>query len=362
MDLVQETGHLRRRRTDMHAGRMKMKPGKLLKRMILGFFGLVAVALVLLILNNRIVAGRYSSAVTDSPDLTSEEVSAVQDVYAFLAEDGESVLPGFHGEDIDLIIYNAAYEFLFTPKEAEPGWELLGNSVLPGRKLFRRPADNPQAFAVYVGDRWVGSMSTLAHFNRSMTEAVGPIFPPQFILLDEAHYKGVVVHEMVHALQGKEDDGRLRPLSTLHDISASYEDDEAFNDLIAEEAASLDQAIRAGSEEEVLQHARSFLATRQERRTASGMDAREIQEEKDFEWLEGLARYAEFKASEGSRSLVRSRMDRIEEKVRTRGDDRYYTLGMAQAMVLDRLDRTWKDEVFLPEFTLEERLGQLVRP
>lgn len=343
------------------SGGMKMKTGRLLKRIVLWFFGLVALVLVLLVLNNRVIAGRYSSVVTDSPELTTEEVEAVKDVYAFLEGNGESVLPGFHGKDIDLILYNDAYEFLFADEEAGPGWEALGSSSLPGRNLYRRPADNPQAFAVFLTDRWVGSMSTLDHFNKSMTEEIGSIFPPQLILLDEAHYKGVVIHEMVHALQGKADDGRLKRLSTLHDISSTYEDDKSFNDLILEEASYLDQAIRSESEEEVLQHAASFLLTRQERRTASGMSASEIRDEKDFEWLEGLARYAEFKSSEGSESMVRKRMDRIEEKVRTKGDDRYYTLGMAQAMVLDQLDETWKDEVFQPDFSLEEKLTELTK-
>lgn len=51
-------------------------------------------------------------------------------------------------------------------------------------------------------------------------------------------------------------------------------------------------------------------------------------------------------------------MDRIKEKVRTKGDDRYYTLGMA----LDLLDETWKDDVFQTDFSMEEKLAELVRP
>lgn len=349
-------------RTYPMRGEMNMRIRKIMKRIAIGFFGLVALALILLVLNNRIVSGRYSSAVTDSPDLTAEEVASANDVYGFLMEKGESILPGFHGKDIDLILYNEAYEFLFAAAESGPEWELVGSGVLPGRNLYRRPADNPQAFAVFVTDRWVGSMSTRDHFNKSMSAQVGPVFPPQLILLDEEHYKGVVIHEMVHALQGKQDDGRLKRLSSLHDISAAYEDDGTFHDLILEEASALDQAIRAEGTEEVAQHARMFLQTRQERRTAMGMSAQEAEAEKDFEWLEGLARYAEFKASEGSGSMVRTRLDRIEEKVRTRGDDRYYTLGMAQAMALDLLEEDWKAEVFESDFNLEDRLAELVQP
>lgn len=193
-----------------------MRTGKTIKRIVIGFFELVAAALFLLVLNNRIIAGRYRSTVTDSPNLTVEELAAAGAAYDFLEENGESILPGFHGKDIDLILYNEAYEFLFSSEEESAEWEALGSSPLPGRNLYRRPAKDPQAFAVLVGDRWVGSMSTMNHFNKSMTEEVGPFFPPQLILLDEKHYQGVVIHEMVHALQGKQNDSRLRRLPPRH--------------------------------------------------------------------------------------------------------------------------------------------------
>jgi hypothetical protein len=46
-------------------------------------------------------------------------------------------------------------------------------------------------------------------------------------------------------------------------------------------------------------------------------------------------------------------MDKIEQKVKNRDDDRYYVLGMAEALVLDKLQEDWKDEMFDKDFSLD---------
>jgi hypothetical protein len=52
-------------------------------------------------------------------------------------------------------------------------------------------------------------------------------------------------------------------------------------------------------------------------------------------------------------------MDKIEQKVKNRDDDRYYVLGMAEALVLDKLQEDWKDEMFDKDFSLEKKIEQL---
>jgi hypothetical protein len=44
----------------------------------------------------------------------------------------------------------------------------------------------------------------------------------------------------------------------------------------------------------------------------------------------------------------------IDQKVKVKGDERYYTLGMAQALILDKLHKDWKDYVFTDDFSMEE--------
>lgn len=76
-------------------------------------------------------------------------------------------------------------------------------------------------------------------------------------------------------------------------------------------------------------YTKKFLEIREKRRIECKMSMTEIQNEVDFEWLERLARYAEYKASTNSNSLVAKNLLDIDQKVKIKGDDRYYTLGMA---------------------------------
>jgi hypothetical protein len=64
----------------------------------------------------------------------------------------------------------------------------------------------------------------------------------------------------------------------------------------------------------------------------------EIQTETEFEWLEGTARYSEYMSSTASKSTIRKNLDHIKNKMNEGGDERFYALGMAQALVLDKLD------------------------
>lgn len=49
-------------------------------------------------------------------------------------------------------------------------------------------------------------------------------------------------------------------------------------------------------------------------------------------------------------------MGNIKEKARNISDDRYYAFRMAQAIILDKLEINWKDEMFQNGFSLEEKL------
>ena len=334
---------------------------KIMKRILLGLLGFIVVIIMGLFINNRIMAAKYSKVSTEAANLSDAEIEAVNQVYTFLNDKGEEIFPGFNGKDIDLIIYNNSYEFLICNNGNDNQWDNIGRNVELNKNIYRRNAINPQAFAVYVDDRWVASMSTINSFNKSFTKNTGYLFPPQIVMLDEQHYTGVVIHEMLHAFQGKNNDLRVTNTKSLDGICSNYYDDDKFNKLMIEEGYYLEHAINATNKETIIEYAKGFINTRKKRRIECNMSKTEIENETDFEWLEGLARYAEYKSSTDSKSLVRKNMDKIEQKVKIKQDDRYYALGMAEALVLDKLQKDWKDEVFDKNFSLEKKIEQLVK-
>ena len=334
---------------------IKNKKRKILKWISISILGLILLGVIGLIVNNRILAVKYNNLSTDEGTLTSSEVLAVKGVYDYLSEDGDDIFKGFNGKT-DLIIFNDKYEFLICDDNSETGWELIENNTVLKKSIYRRNADNPQAFAVQVNGEWVGSMSTKNTFNKTMANSVPVFFPIQTLIADDEQYKAVVIHEMVHAYEAKNNGERFVRIEKLHNICENYYDDQLFNELIVQEASYLEKAISAERNEEAVEYAKKFLETRDRRRAECKMSTTEIQSEADFEWLEGLARYAEFKASADSKSLVARNLGDIDRKVKIKADDRYYTLGMAQALVLDKLNKDWKKDLFTDDFSMEEFL------
>jgi len=333
----------------------KNKKHKILKRISISILGLILLGVIGLIVNNRILAVKYNKLSTDEDTLTGNEVSAVMEVYDYLNEDGDDIFTGFK-ENRDLIIFNDKFEFLICDDNSVPGWELIDNNEVLNKRIFRRNADNPQAFAVPVNGELVGSMSTKNTFNKTMANTVPIIFPIQTVIADDEQYKALVIHEMVHAFEAKNNSERFSRIEKLHKICENYYDDEVFDELIVKEASYLEMAISAERNEDVVEYTKKFLETRDRRRADCKMSTNEIQSEVDFEWLEGLARYAEFKASADSKSLVARNLGDIDRKVKIKADDRYYTLGMAQALVLDKLNKDWKKDLFTDGFSMEEFL------
>lgn len=132
-----------------------MKLGKIIKRAILSVIGLILLISIGLIINNRIYYVKYSNKDTSLDYLTSDEIAQVQKVYSYLGQKGNDIMNGFDGESTDLIIYNEKYEFLLCHEEKSSEWEYIGYNSEIGKNIYRRVADNSQAFAVKVDDRWV---------------------------------------------------------------------------------------------------------------------------------------------------------------------------------------------------------------
>lgn len=330
----------------------------MLKRITISFFGVIFAIILGLIVNNRLCALKYGKLDTNRDILTNDEISAVNSVYEYLDNCGDEIFKGFK-ENTDLIIFNDSYEFLISNNEPDLGWNFISNNDCLNKKIYSRKADDPQAFAILIGDKWIGSMSTKNASNKSVAKNVPLFFPPQIMILDDEYYKATIIHEMVHAYEANNNNARFVQIQTVHGICENYYDNQTFNELITQEAYYLEQAILVQKYEDVLEYSKKFLEAREKRRTECKMSMTEIQKEVDFEWLEGLARYAEYKASTNSNSIVVKNLLDIDQKVKIKADDRYYALGMAQALVLDKLQKDWKNDIFTDNFSMEQYMKKI---
>jgi hypothetical protein len=340
---------------------------KIVLRIFLVFISLIVIVVIGLLVNHAIFEYKYSQMDTRAENLSKTEIQQIKSVYDYLLTHGTDIYPGFDGKSIDLIIYNDAYEFLICDTTDAEEWVFIEYSDVLGKNIYRRAAVEPQAFAVYTADRWVGSMATQNSFNRSifhtMTEqagAFGYLIPPQVFNADPEYYTGLIVHEMLHAYQSQINEDRVKADETIHDVSSNYFENERFESLIQSEGAYLQKALDADSKEDILRYVSLFLDTRKSRRAECLLTSAEIRGEREFEWLEGMARYAEYQSSKESNSIIRSSLDNIAEKVKMQSDDRYYSLGLAEGLILDKLGVDWKSIAFSDDFVFEDALEQAV--
>lgn len=328
---------------------------------------IIGVVMLMLLTNNALYRYRYSQMDTHSDSLTNMEISQAVTALNYIKSYGEEIYPGFSTAAIDLIIYNDSYEFLICSITKSSEWTLVADNTVPGKSIYRRPVLNPQAFAVDTADRWVGSMSTLDTLNtfvfNSMsgeTGVIGYFIPPQLFSADSGHYTGMVIHEMTHAYQAQQNEVRVKADKSIEDINRKYTGEDVFEELIRKEGKYLQMALDASGSGDIIKYARLFLDTRTERRAICGMSAADIHDEAEYEWLEGMARYAEYMSSFDSSSLMRKNLGNVGQKAGEQSDDRYYAMGMAQAMLLDKLNNDWKSAAFSDVFTFENALAEAV--
>jgi hypothetical protein len=310
-----------------------------------------------LIVNNRVYYAIYSKAEVDLNYLTDDEVKSVASVFEYLSQHGDAIFDGF-SETNELLIYNRKYEFLISGDVYGNGWENLCFNERLNKNIYRRLANNSQAFAVKIEDHWVGSFCTFNYFHVKFLETVPFIVPPQFFSHDEISYKSVFIHEMAHAFQGNRDYERLDKASHLDPVIDRFFDNNNFNSSLKQEGKILDEAIKLTDKNEITQKVKEFLITREARRNKLNMTSDDISNEKEFELLEGLGRYAEFIASQGSKSIYLSNLNKISQK---NGSDWYYVSGFSQIILLKNLDiPDWQQKLFYDNYSLEDLLREYV--
>lgn len=333
---------------------------KTFKKVLLIFFSLIVALLIGLVVNNRVFYSKYANVDTHQESLSEEDSKRIHNIYDYLSNEGENILPGFNGNNMGLLIYNEAYEFLYCntqPSGSE--WTYIGKDTYLDKLIYRRIAENSQAFAVKVDTTWVGSFATMDTYHKKMLQEIPIFFPPQLISVDEQYYMAFVIHEMTHAYQGLYNADRVDRAEHIHNVCSTYYEDGIFQELIVKEAEYLEQAIHSNDSESVKNNILAFLQIRNTRREECRMTEQEILDEQEMEWLEGLARYSEYKVSGNSSSLIAKGLINISEKVKVKNDDRYYALGMAEYMAIIKLDIEYEYNILLVNDSLENILGEL---
>lgn len=302
-----------------------------------------------------------------SPVLTQDDKTLLWEALRLKQALGDEVWPGLGSAAIPAVVYNDRFEFLIGHPSPPDTWAKVENDDFDGRSYFRRAADNPQAFAVRVGEEWAGSMSTLDRMNRKAPFKIAADF-----------YVVLLLHEMFHAFQAREAPARFRRALALYAVERTYPaKDSAFVEAWNREGALLAAAIKSQNDREgLLKATRAFLQNRRDRRAQVPLSAGIADYEREMEWLEGLAKYAELRfyelaaSSSASNSVGTGSIHyrpglpfwtpdfmRLERLMGTQeGDLRFYLSGMAQARILDRLAPDWKQSFLQDGGSLEDLL------
>lgn len=393
---------------------MKPKKTSCLKSILLSLAGLLTLCLLavgLFALDNAFLPGH--SEVTNK--LSQEEKALLFMSINLRQKIGNEVLPGWGQAEIPLILYNEAFAFLVdissaptdgwvTVLRGEPlgsAWEVVPEDDFQGKPYYRQalPSNvDPQAFTVKVGETYAASLTTNEYFYIRMRQLIRDdlpvflrsIFPYRIathLLVDSSdQYVTLILHEAAHAFQGIKAPERL-----LAGERANYDFEQVYpweNDTLREdwqtELDLLASALKAETVEETIQLAREFLEVRQSRRLSAGLNTDLIGFERQREWVEGIGRYAElsvYRLGQANSSNLpsdpvlndqdfhqfsncnRRWIREIEQMKRLSNDGdetRFYYTGMAQAVLLDRLDPDWKYHLFEPGVWLEDLLAEAV--
>lgn len=303
--------------------------------------------------------------VQDQPVLSPEDKVEIKELLRLKAAAGDKVWLGLAAADIPIVLFNARYEFLIGLAKPSSPWEAVPGEDIQGQPYFRREAHDPQAFAVKVGSVRAGSIGTLGYMNSKIPFRLSPDF-----------HIVATLHEMFHAFQAERAPERFAAALAVYGSESRYPfKDEAFASAWTEEGAALAGALKAADEAEAARLSRKFLETREARRGRAKLDPAQLAFERELEWLEGLAEYAEIRFYELAASrpnpgstipftvqlpfLLLADFARLENALGAQeGDLRFYLSGMAQARLLDRLSPGWKTNAAMGKAYLDDLLSE----
>jgi hypothetical protein len=367
----------------------------------------LALAVVTVLDNRRLP--RHSGSVDRLAEKEKASLSEALHLHHAL---GDSIWPGWAVGDPPVILYNERYAFVVGYPDPPRGWtrvpgdrtlggpwECVPSDSFAGTPYYRQPLPDsditPEAFTVRIGDRWAASAPTQEWIRIALVRSirhhlpwpVSAIFPYRLALRllvgGTDGYVCLLEHEIFHAHQGSLAPVRLAAAERAAALEGPYDAvdprmEEAWRPELALLARCLGSATRAQRRELAIQ----FLAERSARRARQALRPALIDYERHREWLEGLAKYVELDAwrwasstpgyrpfptlagdpgFRGYRGFDRKRSQEVIQIRWSRGDVRFYSAGLAQAMLLDSLMPGWKSRAFEDDTWLEDLVAEAVR-
>lgn len=315
---------------------------------------------------------------------------------------GNKVWPGWGDDEIPLVVYNESYAFLFGIENPARGWKQVpGNEIiggmwedLPEINCYRQPlpasGETPQAFIVQVGDQFAASMTTrdwmkirtVKMIQKELPDFLTPFIPYTIFLsrLNSDWYISAILHESFHVLQAKSAYDKLKKAEAATSLEQEYLwNDPDFREKWLKERRLLAEVLETNDLKKLKELGHRWLNLRTDRR--KGLPKKLIQYEKEREWLEGLAKYAELKiwmnADQNENYKPVPEMDKEsdfndyngyeahrDQEITTLKSDLqfdevvFYYSGWAQAELLDHLKVNWKSKAMAPDIYLDDLIAE----
>ncbi len=236
---------------------------------------------------------------------------------------GNTVWPGWGEADIPIIVANEEYAFLVNYPDPPDGWMMMPRREELGgaweevpvdsfedqvyyRQRLQSPNLTPENFTVQVGDRWVATMGTKEYmeigfydgFRQELPPVLSSLFPYRLfwnqLMGKTENFIAGLEHESFHAWQGGQAPDRLGQAEVANQFESHYPwSDETSQQNWQEEMDLLVSAVRVPTDAEARTLGELFLAKRESRRQAASLSPDLVDYERQREWLEGLAKYAE---------------------------------------------------------------------
>ncbi len=356
----------------------------IIKNSILIILGLIVLGLVIIALENLREAHSRNRKY-EAKTLSKTEKGLIDEAMWLKSVRGNQVWPKLSETNIPVILFNDRYEFLVGMDNPPSAWTQVENNTINGSIYYRKPVSNPQAFAVLVGDKWAGSLGTPNRMNREyylgirskLPPVIAQLFPYQYATVTPDMHVVGILHEVFHAFQATESPDHFSNANESYAAEKDYPySDNNLNTLWNMEGYYLWKALEEEQPDSVRANVKKFLAIRQDRRIQGKLSNPQINFERETEWLEGLAKYSEYRFYElaavrrNKPILVHYRktipqqihdFSTLKSKLGNKHSDyRFYISGMAQAKILDKLIPDWKTTAFDDTTSLENLLQKAV--
>jgi len=309
--------------------------------------------------------------------LSGADLLRAAEVERLLATHAASVWPGWGPQA--LLVRKGGHEYLIAHPSPPEGFVPLKDVEVAGSRvhvLTGHLTPGPVATSWPVGGVWSVAAPALDDFQ----EAIDGILGEGVVLLDDPTYIRAVIHEAFHAFQmntfgGPEGLPRADEAIDEREVLSALGQRSDLNDRHRQQGMALARALSADTEAEVRQAALQFLELRVSWRAVAPAGTRTL--ERQIEWIEGLARYADTalmssvsveEAARASGLEPYPRAEQVrEEFLRQLSDpasipgglrDRYFVLGAAQGFVLDQLMPDWKSRALPGGEALEDLLAE----